>query len=120
MMCRKYAPPLNKYYRFNPVEGTLVFEDQVEYTLQEAIFLSRSRIKDSDLEKIHLVKQIFHGILESPFGDPLERGHGDPHAEPVPEAEPQVSQAGAAPAVRGVAREPGKEISGDCQMRLEI
>ena len=64
-MERKYARQLNRYYRY--LEGKLVFEDRVTYTVKEALLISRSSPRNHDCEAIHLVKAVFGGEVIS-FG----------------------------------------------------
>lgn len=108
---KHYARALNMYYRFNPVEGTLTFEDKVTYTLAEAIALSRRKESDEDVRKIHFIKKLFHGLIEEfPYGyKPVVR---------PPDGEVQKDRA--VPAVREVEGKRKQGIPDASQMRLEI
>jgi hypothetical protein len=58
---RKYARLMGMYYRYNPEEGTLTFEDGVKYTVKEAMTVSKVPGNERDLAALHTVKSIFHG-----------------------------------------------------------
>ena len=110
---RKYAKALDQYYRYDPEEGTLTFEDKVTYTLAEAIVLSRRKESDEDVGKIHLVKKHFNGLIEDSFRI-AQRVYG------VSEADKEVLEARIVPAVREVGGKRKQVVPDACQMRLEI
>jgi len=107
---RNYARALNLYYRYDPEEGTLTFEDGTVYTLAEAIALSKKKESPEDVGKIHLVKRFFEGVIEEfPYGYPMPQAHG------------KVRPSDAVPVLRKVGR---RKKSGSppeaVQMRLEL
>jgi len=56
------VPALESRYRF--VNGKMVFEDGVEYTLAEALLMQADRnLNNVDMLAIHLVKKLFDGEI---------------------------------------------------------
>lgn len=53
-------------YEYSFKKGALIFPDGVEYSLREAIEVSKaSRITQSELERLHTVKRLFGGEIVS-------------------------------------------------------
>ena len=58
-----YVEDLDLNYRVHANRKVLEFEDGVEYTLDEALILSKGRAAGDDLKAIHLAKKVFDGEL---------------------------------------------------------
>lgn len=60
---RGYASQLGLGYVFYPLSRRILFEDGVEYTVEEFLELSHVSETDVDLRAIHRVKAAFEGDL---------------------------------------------------------
>lgn len=58
---REYVPALSLHYKY--YNGKAVFEDGVEYSLAEMLFLARTRARGETLVAVHKVKKIFDGVI---------------------------------------------------------
>jgi len=62
-LAKQYVPALNQEYRYWNSRKILEFDDGTEYTLREAVIIAQGKPKDEDLCAIHLVKQVFDGVV---------------------------------------------------------
>jgi hypothetical protein len=63
MLANNYVEDLGLNYRYHVNRKVLEFEDGVEYTLAEAMILSKGHAKGHDLRMIHETKKTFDGFL---------------------------------------------------------
>lgn len=61
MIRKNYVPELDQSYRFE--NGAMIFEDGVQYTVQEAVLLSKGNCSPLDLQAIHEIKKLFGGSI---------------------------------------------------------
>lgn len=113
-MERKYVRALKLHYRYDEREGILVFEDGVKYTLAEAVYLSKRRASDKEIDAIHKVKQVFGGEI-------ICRGTARrARTVSVPIADDQMPEPPPVPVVRTVEGKPDERGDGSCQMLLDL
>ena len=62
-LAKQYVPALNKNYRYHDNRKILEFDDGTEYTLREAVIIAQGKPTDEDQRAIHLVKQVFDGVV---------------------------------------------------------
>lgn len=62
-LAKQYVPALNQNYRYHDNRKILEFDDGIEYTLREATIMAQGRANDEDQRAIHLVKQVFDGVV---------------------------------------------------------
>ena len=62
-MFNVFVEELGLNYRFHENRAVLEFEDGTEYTMKEALILSRARVRGRDLRVCHEVKKIFDGVF---------------------------------------------------------
>jgi len=60
-LAKQFVPALEQNYRYHKNRKILEFDDGTEYTLREAVIMSQA--KDTDVKAVHLVKQVFDGVL---------------------------------------------------------
>lgn len=58
-MNKSYSKALKLSYTFNDID--IVFEDNIHYSIAEALFISKA--KPTDLKAIHICKQVFDGEI---------------------------------------------------------
>lgn len=56
---------MKKFYRYDPLNGELSFEDSISYTLREAVLLAKSKPSPRTLRALHDLKGVFDGEVYS-------------------------------------------------------
>lgn len=73
MIEKNHVPALGESYWFNCLNGMLIFDDGVQYTSEEAIWIAESEPSDETLQAIHLIKKEFKGEITDVYRDLPQR-----------------------------------------------